>query len=582
MSMNRYFQDELAYLREIGSEFARENPRLAPFLSRDSQDPDVERLLEGFAFLTGRLREKLDDELPEVAHSLIELVWPNYLRPLPAMTVVEFSPIPGSDVSIPIPRGVMVDSRPISGTECRFRTCYDVRCVPMTVYAVSTESLPTSSRLTVQLGVLEGTDFVQVSVPRLRLFLDGGSDITVARDLYRALIRDLRSVEVVGSDGSSFTVGRKALSSVGFAPDEAVLPYPPNAFPGFRLLQEYFAFPEKFMFVDLDLGDRLGEMRGRTIEIRFSFSRPLNRGTNVNRGSIRLNCTPAVNVFPDDGEPITVDRRKSEYRVRPISSNARQIEVYGIEKVVGWVRGRNTQVVYRPFNSYRPIASGGGGDVYYRVRRRLGVASQAVDAYVSFVDAESRVISMAAETVSIDLTCTNGRAPEALAIGMIDQPTASTPTFATFRNPVRVTAQTPPPIDRNLLWILISNLALNYSTLANPKALGTILATFNVRAQVDEQERRRMELMLEGIQQVTAEPLDWIRRGVAMRGVRYAVAVQESKLGGEDETFLFGSVLDRFLDMYSNINSVHQLVVQGVERNVRYQWDVRAGLNRAL
>ncbi len=581
MSINRYFQDELAYLREIGDEFARENPRLAPFLSRDSQDPDVERLLEGFAFLTGRLREKLDDELPEVAHSLIELVWPNYLRPVPAMTVIEFAPIPGSDTSAPIRRGTMVDSRPISGTECRFCTSYDVRCVPLTVAGVTTETSQTSSRLTLQLGVLEGTELAQAGVQRLRLFLDGGNDIAVARDLYRGLIHDIRSVDVVGGDGTSFAVGQAALSPVGFAAEEAVLPYPPNAFPGFRLLQEYFAFPEKFMFVDLELGDRLQSLRGRTIEIRFAFSRPLNRGTNVTRGSVRLNCTPAVNVFPDDGEPITVDRRKSEYRVRPTSANYRKIEVYGVEKVVGWVRGRNTQVNYKPFASYRPIGSG-SGDVYYRIRRRPGVASQSVDVYVSFVDAESRAVPMAAETVSIDMTCTNGRAPEALAIGMIDQPTATSPTYATFRNPVRVTAQTPPPIDRNLLWILISNMALNYSTLADPKALGTILATYNVRAQVDEQERRRMELMLEGIQRVTAEPLDWIRRGVALRGVRYVVSVQESKLGGEDETFLFGSVLDRFLDMYSNINSVHQLVVQGVERNVRYQWDVRAGLNRTL
>jgi type VI secretion system protein ImpG len=313
-----------------------------------------------------------------------------------------------------------------------------------------------------------------------------------------------------------------------------------------------------------------------------SFGRPLNRGTNVNRGSVRVNCTPVVNVFRDDGEPITVDRRKSEYRVRPIGAKERQIEVYGVERVVGWVRGRNAQIDYKPFAAYRPIAGGGNGDVYYRIRRRSAVSSQSVDVYVSFVDSESRAVAMAAETVSVDLTCTNGRAPEALAIGMIDQPTASTPTFATFRNPTRVTAQTPPPIDRNLLWILISNLALNYATLADPKALGTILATYNVRAQVDEQERRRMELMLEGIQRVTAEPLDWIRRGVALRGVRYVVAAQESKLGGEDEVFLFGSVLDRFLDMFSNINSVHQLVLQGIERNVRYQWDVRTGLNRTL
>ena len=127
MSINRYFQDELAYLREVGAEFARENPRLAPYLGRESSDPDVERLLEGFAFLTGRLREKLDDELPEVAHSLIELVWPNYLRPVPAMTVVEFSVIPGADAVAPIERGTMVAPRSVGGSRARTAPCTSAR-----------------------------------------------------------------------------------------------------------------------------------------------------------------------------------------------------------------------------------------------------------------------------------------------------------------------------------------------------------------------------------------------------------------------------------------------------------------------
>ena len=582
MSVNRYFQDELAYLRELGAEFARENPRLAPYLSRESNDPDVERLLEGFAFLTGRLREKLDDELPEVTHSLIELVWPNYLRPVPAMTVIEFSVIPGADASTPVRRGTMVDSRPVHGTTCRFRTAYDVRCLPMSVIGVEVDSTLNSSRLTVILQLADGADLTRLDNDRLRLFLDGGADPGVARDLYRAMMRDVRSIDVVGGEGTGFALDPEAISPVGFDAREAVLPYPPEAFPGFRLLQEYFAFPEKFMFVDIDVGARLTALLSRRIELRLEFSRRLDRGTKADRESVRLNCTPVVNVFEDDGEPINVDRRKSEYRIRPMDTNDRQIEVYSVERVVGWVRGHGDPVVYRPFASYRPIVDDGRDIVYYRIRRRSAVASRAIDAYISFVDTDSHAAPVTAETISIALTCTNGRAPEALAAGTIDQPTASSPTFATFRNPVGLTAQTPPPIDRNLLWILISNLALNYGSLADPDALGRILTTYNVRALVDEQERRRMELMLEGIRSVRMEPMDWIRAGGVLRGVRFHLTVQESKLGGEDELFLFGSVFDRFLDMFSHVNAVHQLMVQGSERNVRYQWDVRGGRRSIL
>ena len=582
MSMNRHFQDELAYLREIGHEFARENPRLAPYLSRESSDPDVERLLEGFAFLTGRLREKLDDELPEVAHSLLDLIWPNYLRPVPAMTVIEFSVVPGADASTPVRRGTLVASRPVGGTTCRFRTAFDVHCLPLAVAGVEVDSTPTGSRLAVALRPPEGTDPARLDTGRLRLFLDGGADPGIARDLYRAMMRNVRSIEVAGGEGDRIALGAEAASAAGFDPGEEVLPYPPEAFPGFRLLQEYFTFPEIFMFVDLEVGPRLRTLSGSRIDIRFDFSRPLGRGIKAARDAVRINCTPAVNVFPDDGEPINLDRRKSEYRIRPMDASDQHIEVYGVERVVGWVRGHGEQIDYKPFASCRPIVDDGLGDVYYRIRRRPAVASRAIDAYISFVDSESRAATVSAETISTELSCTNGRAPEALAAGAIDQPTASSPTFATFRNPVGVTAQIPPPLDRDLMWILISNLALNYGTLADANALGRILTTYNLKALVDEQERRRMELMLEGIQAVHTEPADWIRAGGVLRGVRLALTVQESKLGGEDELFLFGTVFDRFLDMFSSINTVHQLVVQGVERNVRYQWNARAGRRPVL
>src|SRR5437868_9433607 len=76
----------------MGRAFGEANPRVAGLLAERGGDPDVERLLEGFAFLTARIRERADAAVPELAHGLCELLLPHYLRPLPAATVVEFTP----------------------------------------------------------------------------------------------------------------------------------------------------------------------------------------------------------------------------------------------------------------------------------------------------------------------------------------------------------------------------------------------------------------------------------------------------------------------------------------------------------
>ena len=131
MSFNHYYQSELTALRQLGSQFAERSPALAPYLGQAGRDPDVERLLEGFAFLTGRLRQKLDDELPELSHSLMHLLWPNYMRPLPAFSMVQFDPLARSGPALCVARDTPVTSKPIDGVSCQFRTCYATDVWPL-------------------------------------------------------------------------------------------------------------------------------------------------------------------------------------------------------------------------------------------------------------------------------------------------------------------------------------------------------------------------------------------------------------------------------------------------------------------
>ena len=252
MSFNKYFHDELSTIRELGREFAERNPRLAPFLTVEGQDPDVERLLEGFAFLTGRLRQKLDDELPEVTHSLMALMWPHFLRPIPALSILAFTPLATLSEKQVIKRGIEVESRLVDGTACVFQTCYDVDLLPLEVEDTRQHQRPSGASVSILLGLTAHVSWQDVALDELTLYLHG--EVHVAQSLYLWMFRYLDSVDVVAhtEDGDELLITRLSDDSVspsGFTESEALLPASPHLLNGYRLVQEYYALPEKFHFV---------------------------------------------------------------------------------------------------------------------------------------------------------------------------------------------------------------------------------------------------------------------------------------------------------------------------------------------
>lgn len=249
MPFNTYYQEELLFLRDMGTAFAQAYPRLAPFLAREGTDPDVERLLEGFAFLTGRLRQKVDDELPELTHALIALLWPHFLRPLPAMSMLCFEPIPHLvSEKQRIPRGTTVDAMPVEGTSCRFQTCYDVDLYPLTLEAVVRPRESGVRQLTLQFRCTSArVSPATLGLDTLRLYLHG--ELFLCQTLYLWLCQYVDTIVVQQADNAALrgpgTAPPAAIRAVGFAEDEGLLPYPANAFLGYRLLQEYFMLDRK-------------------------------------------------------------------------------------------------------------------------------------------------------------------------------------------------------------------------------------------------------------------------------------------------------------------------------------------------
>lgn len=577
MSTQKYYQDELSYLRDLGDEFSRENPTLAPFISRQSNDPDVERLLEGFAFLTARLRQKLDDQLPELSHSLIQVLWPHYLRPIPACSIVEFKT---SGPQAILPEGTAVQSRPVDGTRCTFRTCFETDVRPLRITDVRVETGATTSMLHLRIANTAGQSGDRLTPGTLRIHLSAEREPLVSRNIYQWMRTHLDQITVVAG-GFTATLPADALQPVGFSADRKLLPYPPTAFDGFRHLQEYFAFPEKFMFVDVTGLAVLKEATTAEFDLTFQFDRPLPERFRPGINHFRLNCAPVINLFPANAQPLTVDHRRTEYRLRPEAGNVDHYGIFSVDRVTGWTRARNAMTVYEPFESFQHVSETQAGS-FYRARLRPPVVRGLTETYLSFINANGTTLLPPNETVAVELTCTNARLAEHVPIGGIDQVTAAVPAHVSFRNIGAVTPEIPPPIEGDLLWRLISNLARNYGSLAELGSLRAVIGTHNIAATVDQQARRRLDLTLEGIRETVVAPFDWIVRGIPVRGERIHLRVAESRLGGEAEAYLFGCVLDAFFGAYAGINSVHQLALTGEEAHVEFEWPVRFGTRQAI
>jgi type VI secretion system protein ImpG len=579
---NKYYQDELTYLRQLGQEFANAYPQVGHMLAETGTDPDVERLLEGFAFLTGRIRQRLDSELPELTHAFVGLLWPHYLRPIPAMSVVQFRPAATLQDVQSIPRGTELDSVPVDGTRCRFRTVSDVPLYPFSVETTVLDvPLSKPATLTLGFGVSEKASLAKLNLGALRLYLHG--EPAIRYGLYLWLCRHTRAVTYRAGD-RQVRIDHDMLSPAGFDDADALLPYPPDAFPGYRLLQEYFSLPEKFLFVDIHDLSPLARMAvdGR-FEIIFEFDQRPPDNLRVAPGSVRIGCTPVVNLQAVRSSPVRVDFEKTEYRLRADGPNPEHFEIFSVDRILGWTRGTVREHEYLPFFSYQHTAQPGSPKrEYYQIRLRPASVGQGTETYLSFVTVDDAGIMPSTETVAAELTCSNRNLPEKLRPGDINVATSQSPSFAVFENISQVTPSVSPPLEGRLLWRLISHQSLNFLSLANIESLRGILGLYNFHALVDRQASRANELRLAGITSVTARPDEILRHGATYRGIAVSLDLHEDHFAGEGEMFLFASVLNRFLNLYVTMNAFTRLRVKGTQQGGVYEWPPMLGQHTLL
>ncbi|WP_429066482.1 type VI secretion system baseplate subunit TssF [Aeromonas veronii] len=583
MSLEHYFRDELAFLRLQGREFADSYPELTRFLSEQNTDPDVERLLEGFAFLTGNLRAKIEDEFPELTHGLLNMLWPNYLRPVPSMTIMQFSVIPGAIAQPALVRqGCQLDSLPIDDVTCHFQTCHDAWVYPAEMRQITAQSGNDLSTISLDIALHAPLPLSELQLDKLRFFL--GGDSYTAYELYFWLSNQLSHIELE-IDGKRFRQEAKALKSVGFERDDALLPYPNNVYSGYRILQEYFCFPESFLFFELSGGEWPKQpLPVSEFTIHFCFDRPLPAELKIRPDSFMLNCVPAINLFQHDSEPVNLNGRQAEYPLKASYRYADSFEIFSVDQVEGWVEGnmgrsRGTPRIYQPFESFQHQIERAKQRLalYYRVRVRESVSGDGFEHSLSFVRGDETTTVDLDESISVTLTCTNRSRAARLKVGSICVPTGSSPSFATFRNLIRPTRPLRPALDGSLHWTLISNLSLNYVSLLRRDALVQVLRTYDFPALHDKQAEQASRKRLAGIEEIETKPVDRLVRGMPVRGLKSVLSIRQSAFGSEGELYLFSTVLAHFFSLYASVNAFHLLEVVNLDNKERYQWPVLIG-----
>lgn len=578
---NKYFQDELAYLRELGREFAQAYPTLAPLLADRGVDPDVERLLEGVAFLTGRIRQKLDDELPEFLQSVGALLFPHLMRPLPSASILEITPVANALREAHVVKaGTEFASVPVDGYACTFRSSTDCTLAPVAIEDVRLEALPGNrQQLSITLRSLTGAPLANVLPQSLRLHFTGEPHIAYA--LLFAVNRQLDDVTLAPVQGRGaareLSLGKRVLRWVGFEEDEGLLPLGRHVFPGFRLLEEYYVLPAKFAFVDIGDLRRVVELdkEATRVTLGLRLERALPPTMRVTPQNVKLHCVPIVNVFETTAEPIRLQAARERFIVRPAGLPPSHGEVYSIGRVEAILRGSTSRVLLPPFYEFAHAASGEHG--FYATHVAPSVTGDGADVLISFGSPEGSGRTLDAETISMDLLATNRSIATALRPGDVSVHTASSPAFVTFSNIQAMAPHVPPPLGRELQWRAVAHAAIGLRALTEPEVLRAVIDVYNLHAMVDRQAARANELRVGALKDVRVRPEERLHRGAAVRGVAIDVDIDEDGFAGDGDLFLFSAVLDRMLGEHVSINSFAHSTFRTLRSKLELRWPPRSG-----
>lgn len=612
----RYYSQELTHLREMGGEFAREFPKVAARLGIENlecADPYVERLLEGFSFLAARVQMKIDAEFPRFTQHLTELVYPHYLAPMPSMAVVRVQPDlahPGLAGGVTVARGSAMHSvlDRNGSTRCEYRTAHELTLWPLEIaeakFFTHTGSLGGAdvalpggmkAGLRVRLRATGGLKMNQLKLDRLVLYLRGADALPTR--IYERLLGSALGVVVLPATRPAawhVRLPADAVKPLGFGDDEALLPVGRQSFQGYRLLQEYFAFPQRFLFVAIDgLQAALRRCNDTEIEVVVLLGRADSMLEQaLDASNFALFCTPAINLFPRRTDRIALSAEQFEYPVIADRTRPLDFEVYGIEEVTGYSTGSGAEQRFEPFYHARDLG-GRHANAYYQLRREKRLQSSrqrerghrtgylGSDTYIALVDAANAPFRGDLRQLGVKVLCTNRDLPLTLSTGSgvsdftldVEAPVQSVRCVSGPSRPL------PSFAHGAVAWRLLSHLSLNYASLldSGPEGARALRDLLSLYCPADDAAAQRQ---IEGVRAIDAQPVTR-RLPVAGpivygRGQQVTVTFDEAAFEGTG-AFVLGAVLARYFALYVSVNSFVETVVKTTARGEIMRWPARAG-----
>jgi type VI secretion system protein ImpG len=610
-----YYNRELRHLREMGGEFAHEFPKIAGRLGLESlecSDPYVERLLESFAFLTARVQLKIDGEFPRFSQHLLQMVYPHYLAPTPSMAVLEMQPNLSEGAladGFRVARGAVVRGLVGRGAEtaCEYRTAHEVTLWPLELVGAEYTSfladlgaprLPGKGKaaLRLRLRAAAGLTMDHLALDELPIFLRGGDEI--AMRLYELLMA--HSIALVARPGGagqrgSQVVPEAGVSPLGFDDEQALLPYGPRSFQGYRLLQEYFAFPSRFLFFNLrGIADVVRRCTDPEIEIIVVFDTQDPRLEKaVGTSQFALFCTPAVNLFPRRADRIHLTASVSEYHVVPDRTRPMDFEVHTVAQVVGYGTGTDDKQEFLPFYATSD-QSPADGTAYYTVNRQPRVLSTkqraqgsrssyvGSEVFLALVDPDEAPFRSQLKQLAVEVTCTNRDLPLHMPLGQnaSDFSLETGAPVAAIRCVAGPTSPRPSYAHGDATWRLISHLSLNYLSLADAVDGGGASALRELLALYGDSGDAVIRRQIDGVRSVTSQAvtrrLPFPGPAAFGRGTQVTLTCDEAAFEGMG-VFLLGAVLERFFSKYASINSFTETALKTVQRGEIARWPARIG-----
>lgn len=564
------YNDELYALRKRASRFAAAFPKIAGRLRMTgdvADDPHVERLIQSFAYSAARVRQKLDDEFPELSDSLLETLYPHYLAPLPSMSVVQFEPGATLATVQRLARHSEILAEPINGESCRFRTTQDVEITPLAISGAtlsgqpidapfSTASAGAASCLRISLRTTSPrpSTFQEMGLAKLQLFISSAWQQATA--LYELLANNCVGMALArhADDPQAVFLPANNLKPSGFARDQAMLPYPPNSFDGYRLLTEFFALPQKFLFIDIDGLDR---WPGGDCELYIYLKTADARLERmVSAKDLALNASPVINLFQQSCEPLSLDGTRTEYRLLPDARRQRTREIYSVESVQLTTRDGQVEKT-SPF--FGRTQKSNGSNVFWQTYRRFDEDDASSDTDIAFVDEKRGPLGPIDIVASVDTLCINRELPSQLPFGgghpylqlsagneAVQSIHALMPPTPAIRMNERTTRE----------WRLISHLLLNHLSLFDNGGapLKDILSLYAFR---DSPETRQL---VDSISNVEAQN-SHARLGSAMVPGTDVTVEFDPSLIDRAAAYVFANVLNHFFGLYTSINSFTRLTV---------------------